>query len=92
MAVLDGEELPTSICLIQHRLFAHQLGSSLLLQGGSVLDPLMLASSRVIQLCSLLKVFNTLKSVEGSLVTRLDNQKHSPLAKVTLLMIDTSME
>ena len=62
--VMDGEELPISICLIQHRL-AHQLGSSLLLQEGPVLDSLMLATGHVIQLCSLLKVFNALRSVEG---------------------------
>ena len=64
VVVLDGEELPISICLTQHRL-AHQLGSSLLLQEDPVLDPLMLADRPVIQLCSLLKVFNTLRSVEG---------------------------
>ena len=38
MVVLDGDELPISICLTQHRL-AHQLGSSLLLQEGRVADP-----------------------------------------------------
>ena len=73
VVVLDGEELPISICLTQHRL-AHQLGSSLLLQEGPVLDPLMLAASHVIQLCSLLKVFNTLRSVEESLAIRRDLQ------------------
>ena len=41
VVVLDGKELPISTCLIQHRL-AHQLGSSLLLQEGSALDPLLL--------------------------------------------------
>ena len=46
VVVLDGEELPISICLIQHRL-AHQLGGSLLLQEGLVLDPLMLAPTHV---------------------------------------------
>ena len=51
MVVLDGEELPISICLTQHRL-AHQLGSSLLLQVLDLLDP-MLVGRPVIQLCSL---------------------------------------
>ena len=41
VVVLDGEELPISIYLIQHR-FAHQLGSSLPLQKDPVLDHLML--------------------------------------------------
>ena len=36
VVVLDGEE---PACLTQHRL-AHQLGSSLLLQEGRMLDPL----------------------------------------------------
>ena len=54
VVVLDGEELPISICLTQHRL-AHQLGSSLLLQEGHVLDHLMLVIAAVFQLCSLLK-------------------------------------
>ena len=75
MVVLDGEELPISMCLTQHRL-AHQLGSSLLLQEGPVLDLPMPAASHVIQLCSLLKVFNTLRSVEESLDISLDSQKH----------------
>ena len=75
VVVLDGEELPISMCLTQHRL-AHQLGSSLLLQEGPVLDLLMLASCYVIQLCSLLKVFNTLRSAEESLDISLDSQKH----------------
>ena len=35
----------------------------------------MLAVCHVIQLCSLLKVFNTLRSVEESLDTRLENHK-----------------
>ena len=47
VVVLDGETLPISTCLIQHRL-AHQFGSSLLLQEGHVLDPLILASGHVI--------------------------------------------
>jgi hypothetical protein len=42
--MVDGEELPISICLTQHRL-SHQLGSSLLLQKDPVLDLIMLASS-----------------------------------------------
>ena len=46
VVVLDGEELPISICLTQHRL-AHQLGNSLLLQEEPVLDPLMLAGVHV---------------------------------------------
>ena len=73
--VMDGDELPISICLTQHRL-AHQLGSSLLLQEGPVLDPLVLAPTHVIQLCSLLKVFNTLRSVEESLDISLEILEH----------------
>ena len=84
MEVLDGEELPISICLTQHRL-AHQLGSSLLLLKGPVLDPLVLATTHVIiQLCSLLKAFSTLRSVEESLDIRLDNHKLSFLVKTAL--------
>ena len=69
--VLDGEELHISIYLTQHRL-AHQLGSSLLLQEDPALDLLMLASSRVIQLCSQLKALSILRSVEESLDISLD--------------------
>ena len=92
VVVLDGEELPISICLTQHRL-AHQLGSSLLLQEGPVLDHLMLAGTHVIQRCSLpnipysIKVFNTLRSVEESLNTRLDNHKHSLGMEVAVSMV-----
>ena len=75
VVVLDGEELPISICLTQHRL-AHQLGSSLLLQEDPVPDPLVLAAGAVIQLCSLLKAFNTLRSVEESLDISLERHKH----------------
>ena len=91
VVVLDGEELPISICLTQHRL-AHQLGRSLLLQEDPVLDPLVLAVRPVIQLCSLLKAFNTLMSVEESLAISLDNQKHSVLAEGALLMDSMLME
>ena len=91
VVVSDGEELPISICLTQHRL-AHQLGSSLLFQEGPVLDPLMLVEGHVIQLCSLLKVFNTLRSVEESLDIRLVHQKHSIIVKGTLLMNNMLME
>ena len=88
MEVLDGEELPISICLTQHRL-AHQLGSSLLLQEGPVLDPLVLAITHVIiQLCSLLKAFSTLRSVGESLDIRLDNHKHSFLAELGIAIDD----
>ena len=62
VVVLGREELPISIRLTQHRL-AHQLGGSLPLQEGPALDPLMLVEGYVIQLCSLLKVFNTFRSV-----------------------------
>ena len=91
MVVLDGEELPISICLTQHRL-AHQLGSSLLLQEGPVLDPLVLVATRIIQLCSLLKVFSTLRSVEESLDIKLVNQEHLLLVKEPLLIIAMLME
>ena len=91
VVVLDGEELPISICLTQHRL-AHQLGSSLLLQEDPVLDHLMLAVRPVIQLCSLRKAFNTFRSVEESLDIRLDNQKHLLVAQGALLINDTLME
>ena len=70
-----GEELPISICLIQHRL-AHQLGSSLLLQDDPVLDGLVLAIGPVLLVCSLLKAFHTLSYVEKSLDTKLDTRKH----------------
>jgi hypothetical protein len=89
--VLDGEELPISIRLIQHRL-AHQLGSSLLLQEDPVLDPLMLVVGPVIQLCSLLKAVNILKSVEELLDIKLVNQEHSFTVKETLLINATLME
>ena len=72
VVVLDGEELPISICLTQHRL-AHQLGSSLLLQEDLVLDHLVLVAGPVIQLCSLLKAFSTLRSVEESLDISLES-------------------
>ena len=75
VVVLDGEELPISICRTQHRL-AHQLESSLLLQEGPVLDHLMLVEGHVTQLHFLLKIFNILRSVEDSLGIRLDIQKH----------------
>ena len=88
---MDGEELHISICLTQHRL-AHQLGSSLLLQEDPVLDHLMLAGTHVIQLCSLLKAFSTLRSVEESLAISLQVHKHSLLAEGALLMSDTLME
>ena len=90
---MDGEELPISIYLIQHR-FSHQLGSSLLIQEDPVLDHLVLVTGPVIQLCSLLKAFSTLKSVEESLDISLDIQKHSLVAKGALLMnnIITLME
>ena len=91
MVVLDGEELPISICLTQHRL-AHQLGSSLLLQEDPVLDPTVLAVGPVIQLCSLLKTFNTLRSVEKSLDIRLEYHKLSLIAEGALLMIAMLME
>ena len=74
VVVVDGEELPISTCLTQHRL-AHQLGSSSLLQKGPVLDPLMLAAGHAIQPCSLLKVCNILKLVEESLDIRSDSPK-----------------
>ena len=45
MVVLDGEELPISTCLTQHRR-AQQLGSSLLLQEGPVLARPSNAGSR----------------------------------------------
>ena len=89
--VLDGEELPISICPTQHRL-VHQLGSSLLLQEDPVLDLLLLATTRVIQLCSLLKAFGTLRSVEKSLDISLDNQKHSLIVEGVLLMNAMLME
>ena len=76
VVVLDGEELPISTCLIQHRL-AHQLGSSLVLQECPVLDPLTLAVTHVIQLCSLLKIVSTLRSVEEFLGIRGGNLEHS---------------
>ena len=82
MVVLDRGELPISIYLTQHSL-AHKLGSSLLHQEGPVLDPLMLAASRVFQLYSLLKVFNTLRSVEESLDISLDNHKFFMLKMLT---------
>ena len=91
MEVLGGEELPIWICLIQHRL-AHQLGSSLLVQKDPVLDLLMLVARPVIQLCSPLKAFNTLRSVEGSLGIRSDNQTHSLVVEGTVLMSDMLME
>jgi hypothetical protein len=91
VVVMDGEELPISICLTQHRL-AHQLGSSLLLQEDPVLDPLMLAVRPAILLYSLLKAFSTLRSVEESLAIRLDIQKHSLIAEGALLMVDMLME
>ena len=91
VVVLDGEELPISICLTQHRL-VHQLGSSLLLQEGHVLDPLMLVATHVIQLCSLLKVFNTLRSVEESLGISMVHQKHSLVVEDALLMVTMLME
>ena len=91
MVVLDREELLISICLTQHRL-AHQLGSSLLLQEDPVLDLLMLVGGPVIQLCSLLKVFITFRSVEESLDIKLVNQKHSLIVDGALLMNDTLME
>ena len=63
--VLDGEELPISICLTQHRL-AHQLGNLFCFQKGPVVDPILICARPVIRLCSLLKVFDTLRSVEES--------------------------
>ena len=93
MVVLDGEELPISICLTQPRL-AHQLGSSLLLQEDPVLDPLMLAVGPVIQLCSLRKAFNTLKSMEGLLATNMAQLKRLWLVTLVihkLLMVHTLM-
>jgi hypothetical protein len=75
VVVLDGGELPFLIYLTQHRL-AHQLGSSLLLQEDPVLDHPMLAVGHVIQLCSLLKAVNTLRSVEESWDIRLEIHKH----------------
>jgi hypothetical protein len=53
-----------------------QLGSSLLLQEDPVLDLFMLAVCHVIQLCSLLKIFSTLRSVEESLDISLDIHKY----------------
>ena len=91
MEVLDGEELPISICLTQHRL-AHQLGSSLLLQEDPVLDHLMLAFLPVTQLYLLLKLFSILRSVEESLGIKLDNLKHSLLVRGALLINDMLME
>ena len=91
MVVMDGEELPISICLTQHRL-AHQLGSSLPHQEGPVLDHLTLAVSHVIQLCSLHKILNTLRSVEESLDIRLDNQELLLLVEWVLLIVDMLME
>ena len=90
VVVLDGEELPISICLTQHRL-AHQLGGSLLLQEDPVLDHLVVLVS-VIQLCSLFKVFSTLRSVEESLGIKLDNLEHSMIVEGALLMSDMLME
>jgi hypothetical protein len=87
VVVLNGEELPISICLTQHRL-AHQLGGSLLLQEDPVQDHLMLVATHVIQLCSLLKAFSTLRSVEESL----DKHMHSLIAEGALLMSDMLME
>ena len=49
---------------------------SLLLQEDPVLNHLMLASLPAVQLYSLLKVVNTLRSVGESLDIRLDNHKH----------------
>ena len=72
-----------SIGLIQDRL-ALQLESSLILQEGSVLDHLMLAPTRVIELCSPLKAFNTLRSVEELSGIRMDNQKHSMVVQERL--------
>ena len=91
VVVLDGEELPISICLTQHRL-AHQLGSSLLLQEDPVLDPLVLVFGPVIQLCSLLKAFDTLRSAEESLDIKKDQHMHSLLQEFMLLMIAMLME
>ena len=91
MVVLDGEELPISICLTQHRL-AHQLGSLLLLQEDPVVDHLVLAVRPVIQLCSPLNVFSILKSVEESLAISLDSHKHSFKVVGKLLMNAMLME
>ena len=57
-----------------------------------MLDPLMLSPTHVVQPCSLLKVFNTLRSVEESLDIRLVNHKHSIIVEGALLVIDMLME
>ena len=49
-------------------------------------------SCNYIQLCSLLKAFRTLRSVEESLDIRLDNHKLSVLVKTALLMVAMLME
>ena len=51
----------------------------------------MLVVQPVIQLCSLLKAFSTLRSVEESLDISLDNHKHSFLTEGAQLMNDTLM-
>ncbi len=95
VVVLDGEELPTSICLTKHR-FAHQPGSSLLLQEDHVEDHLVLALSLVFRLCSLLKIFNIIRCVEGlSVNTNMANLKRLWLVTLAihkLLMVHTLME
>ena len=94
MVVLDGEELPILICLTKHRL-AHQFGSLLLLQKGPVLDRLMLPGDHVIQLCSLLKVFDTHWSIEESLDISLESHKLfilKTLINHSLLMVHMLME
>ena len=48
VVVLDGEELPTSICLTQHKPVPH-LGNYLLLQEDRVADHLMLVAGHAIQ-------------------------------------------
>ena len=81
VVVMDGLELPISTCLIQHSL-VHQLGSPLLLQEGPMLDLQILVEGHTIYLCSLLKEFNTLRSVEESLDIRLETQTESILVQV----------
>ena len=79
VVVLDGEQLPISIHLTQHRR-THQLWSSLLLQEGPVPDLLMPVTEHVILCYSQVKVYHTHRSVEDLWVTGLDNQKQLWLA------------
>ena len=73
VVVLDGGELPSSICPTQQCL-AHRLGSSLLLQG-HVEDHLVLPLGLVLRLCFLFKTFSTIRYVEGLSVTNMANLK-----------------